>query len=199
MASLVVALLLMVGMYSSPCPDTAVCVGGGIDHCHTQDVLMEGKGCETVATIIQLLETWTIVDFCNPDGNPDALGHSTENRPFFGYSQLTGELDVGMDGTAVLKNMPDVFVLDTQSDGRLRVALHESHRVVLPSTCAAKNTLRSLLLGISSAVLAVFRWTVSLTLSSLSVYWSLFYELPLETLVFTVVVIISGWLVIGFL
>jgi hypothetical protein len=73
----------------------------------------------------------------------------------------------------------------------------ESYRVVLPSTCAAKNTLRSLLLGIFSAVLAVFRWTVSLTLSSLSVYWSLFYEIPLETLVFTVVVIISGWLVIA--
>jgi hypothetical protein len=55
MASLVVALLLMVGMYSSPCPDTAVCVGGGIDHCHTQNVLMERKGvrdgCDNHSTL----------------------------------------------------------------------------------------------------------------------------------------------------
>jgi hypothetical protein len=44
----------------------------------------------------------------------------------------------------------------------------------------------------------VFRWTFSLTLSILSVYWSLFYEIPLMTLIFTVVVPILGWLVIAF-
>jgi hypothetical protein len=186
------------------CPDTSVCVGGDIAHCHNHYILVEGKECvvseeaqETVATMIQLLQTWTIADLCNPDGNPYAVGRSTENRPFFGYSQLKGELEVGIDWTTVLKKMPDDFVLDAQSDGNLRVALHESHRVALPSKCVAKKIFRSLLEGVASAVLVVIGWTFALSLSILSVYWSLFYEIPLMTLIFTVVVPIFGRLIMA--
>jgi hypothetical protein len=63
--------------------------------------------------------------------------------------------------------------------------------------CVANNVFRSLLEGIARAVLVVFQRTFTFVVSIRSVYWSLYYEIPLVTLIFTVVVLILKWLVIA--
>jgi hypothetical protein len=193
------------------CPEGAVCSQGLVQQCahpkyyevspgHDECILSISTQ-KTISDIVSWMELASLVHACQPGGNPYALDRDGAGYPFFGLSQVLGELDVEWDPVLIriLKDLDGVIKLELQPDNNYRVGLDENHIVVLPRKCRVKKVLVGVMNGTIGAFWGIVRMILGWFLQVTSIYVELLFEIPAQTLAFSIVLPVMGWLIVSYL
>lgn len=195
----------------SRCPDGALCSHGLLQQCAYpkyyevspghDDCVLSIPAQKTISDVVSWLELSSVVHACQPGGNPHALDGNGGGYPFFGLSQILGELDVEWDPVLIqiLKDLEGVTKVELQPDSNYTIALDQSHIVVLPRKCRVKKVLVGIMNGTIAALVGLFRLIFGWSMQVTSIYVELLYEIPAQTLAFSVVLPIVGWLAVSYL
>ncbi|GAX12016.1 hypothetical protein FisN_8Lh112 [Fistulifera solaris] len=193
------------------CPEGAICSQGLLRQCaHPKyyDVSPGHDECilsistqKTISDVVSWMELASVVHACQPGGNPYALDRDGAGYPSFGLSQVLGELDIEWDPVLIriLKDLEGVIKLELQPDNNYTVALDENHIVVLPRKCRIKKVLVGVMNGTLGAFWGVVRMLLGWFLQVSSIYMELLFEIPAQTLAFSIVLPVVGWLVVSYL
>lgn len=194
----------------SSCPDGAECAHGLLQKCANSkyydvnpgqdDCVLSIHTQKMISDIVSWLELSSVVHACHPGGNPHALEKDDAGYPFFGLSQVFGELDMEWDPVLIqiLKDLEGVIEVEQQPDGNFHIALHPSHVIVLPRKCGVKKVLRGIMDAFTGAFFGLMHMVIGSLIQFTSIYLELMYEVPTQTLAFSIVLPIVGWLVVSY-
>ncbi|GAX18895.1 hypothetical protein FisN_8Hh112 [Fistulifera solaris] len=195
----------------SSCPEGAVCSQGLLEQCaHPKyyevspghdECILSISAQKTISDIVSWMELASVVHACQPGGNPYALDKDGAGHPSFGLSQVLGELDIEWDPMLIriLQDLEGVIQLELQPDNNYTVALDEKHTLVLPRKCRVKRVLVGVMNGTLGAFWGVARMIFGWCFQVSSMYMELLFEIPAQTLAFSVVLPIVAWLVVSYL
>ena len=180
-----------------PCLKNAHCLGGAIERCvDTKHCMLKDNTCvlndqarETIQAMVRKLGEWHAADICRSGGNASV--------PLFGYSQLVDELGLEQDVKLIhaASNDEKSLVVVRAPDGDVLIGLHPSHKVTLPGTCRAKLFLLGRFETMGPVLQAALGLVWAIVVWSLDVYLQLFFEIPLFTTFFTIILPVF-WIIV---